>query len=231
MNRRFKKELKILAVCLAIGLGFAVTVAASSYVYSDTVQRGIADNVLRFHVLAHSNGDGDQLLKEAVRVAVLADLEAAVTGSASIGITRDHISERLDDLAAIGKATLAEAGFDYDVTAEITHRFFPTAAYGDITFPPGRYETLLITLGEGAGRNWWCLMFPPLCYVEMTGMEHTRNLLEETVPAGGFALLTHQEELYGSDTAAVLVRFRLVEWWQNRRRPAAPSQDTQRAGK
>jgi stage II sporulation protein R len=228
MKKRLGKELRILAISLAVGLGFALLVASSSHYYAYAVQRDIADSVLRFHVMAHSNHDEDQALKEAVRLAVLTDLGTTLTGSASIEITRGAITDAMDTLIASASQVVSEAGFDYPVTAEITRMFFPTVAYGDLTFPPGPYETLLITIGEGAGRNWWCLMFPPLCYVEMTSTEHTRDMLEQAVPQEGFALLTHQEP---GGTNGVAVRFRLVEWWQNRRQPTPPAQNMQRAGR
>jgi stage II sporulation protein R len=226
MYTRFKKEIKLLAISLAVGLGLAVLVAASSYAYSEAAQRGISENVLRFHVLANSDSEADQMVKELVRVNILAGLETTLTSSAALTVTRAHVLERLDDLVTTGNVTVSEAGFDYPVTAEITNMFFPTTVYGDIIFPPGQYETLTVTIGEGVGRNWWCLMFPPLCYVEMTSTEQTRNLLEENIPQGGFALLTHQEV---ESNPTVAVRFRIVEWWQNRRNPAPPPRDLQHA--
>lgn len=212
---------------MVIGLVFAVFLAASTYVYSDTAQREIADSVLRFHVLANSNDDFDQDLKETVRLAVLGELENTLTNSTSLGVTVAYVHERLDDLTNIAKQTITEGGFDYPAKAEITRMYFPTVVYGSVIFPPGYYETLTVTIGEGEGRNWWCLMFPPLCYVEMTSTEQTRSLLEENIPGPGFTLLTFQEQANPS----VAVRFKIIEWWQNRRQPQQPAQNLQRAGR
>jgi stage II sporulation protein R len=227
MYARIKKEAKVLVISLAVGLGVAVLAGAYTFVYSDTTQREIAENVLRFHVLAHSDDPAEQELKDVVRDAVLAALEPKVSGSASLASTRNYLSQQLDELVASGQSVVEEAGFEHGVAAEITQRFFPTVQYGNIIFPPGQYETLLITIGDGGGGNWWCLMFPPLCYVEMASNAQTRDLLEENVPPAGFALLTHREQ----ENTSVNVRFRVVEWWQNRRQPPTPDPALQRAGR
>ncbi|MCL2204097.1 MAG: stage II sporulation protein R [Defluviitaleaceae bacterium] len=226
MYKRIKKEAKIIGLAMAMGLGLAVLVGAYTFLYSEAAQREIADNVLRFHVLAHSNDPVEQELKDAVRAAVLAEFEPMLTGSASLAETRDFIAENKNGFAQSAQAVLSQAGAAHGVTAEISHRFFPTVVYGDIVFPPGKYETLTLIIGDGAGRNWWCLMFPPLCYVEMTSTAQTRTMLEEHVPPAGLALLTHQLE---PNNPTVQVRFRVVEWWQNRRQSTPPPRDLHHA--
>ncbi|MCL2189100.1 MAG: stage II sporulation protein R [Defluviitaleaceae bacterium] len=221
------KEARLMGVSLALGLAFAVLVGAVSYVYSDVAQREIADNVLRFHVLAHSNEAFEQDLKNAVRDGTLAQLGEMLSQSECLEITRGYIVARLAEIEASGQMLINEKGASHNVTAEITRRFFPTVVYGGVVFPPGQYETLLITIGEGAGLNWWCLMFPPLCYVDITSSDTTRGLLEDNVSAEGFALLTHREQ----NDPTVMVRFRVVEWWQNRRSPADTPLDLQRAAR
>jgi stage II sporulation protein R len=86
-----------------------------------------------------------------------------------------------------------------------------------MSFPPGKYEAVQIVIGEGAGQNWWCLMFPPLCYVDMTAADESREYLAANVSEEGFRLLTHYEE-----PSAFAVRFKIVEWWQNRNKPIEP---------
>lgn len=222
-----KREAKYVLLSLALGLGAALLVGAYSFIYSDAAQRGIADNVLRFHVNAHSNDAHDQALKEDVRKVILEKLEATLAASTSLDVTRDYVRTRLPDIEHAAQSVIYQAGFDQQVTAYITSRFFPTTNYGNITFPPGQYETLTISIGDGRGRNWWCLMFPPLCYVEMTASPQTRELLEQNIPEAGFVLLTHR---YEYTAPSVQVRFRIVEWWQNRRAPEAQP-DLQRAGR
>lgn len=226
MWTRIKNEAKLLGVSFAIGATLALVVGAFTFVYSDVAQREIADNVLRFHVIAHSNDAYEQALKEQVRTAVLDELENNLSAGISLDTARNYVFNRLHDIERTAQAAVHQAGFDHLVSAEITSRFFPTTIYGDITFPPGAYETLTLSIGDGVGRNWWCLMFPPLCYVEMTGTPQTRGLLEENIPAPGFALLTHRQE---DAPTTVAVRFRIVEWWQNRRAPATLPPNLQHA--
>ena len=205
-------EGKILGVSLLVGLLLAFGFAAYTFVYSHAAQQSIADNVIRFHVRANSDGRVDQELKEYVRLEVLAEFEALLSRSTSIEETRTVLTEKLADIEAYAQAVVLSAGHKYPVRAEIGRMFFPTRFYGNMSFPPGEYEAVKIIIGEGEGSNWWCLMFPPLCYVDMTATETSRNLLAETVPEEGFRLLTHQEE----QRTGLTVRFRIVEWWQNR---------------
>jgi len=216
IRTRITKEGKILAVSFVIGLLFATGVAAYSYVYSQTTQRNIADNVIRFHVRANSNSSADQAIKDYVRQEILSELEGVLAHSNCIYNSRAILTDKLCKIAIFAENVIRAAGFDYPVTADITQVFFPTTTYGNMTFPPGVFEAVQILIGEGAGNNWWCLMFPPLCYVDMTATEEGRELLAETVSEEGFRLLMHQYE----ENRSLTVRFRIVEWWQNRNRPA-----------
>ena len=222
MNKlRIIKEAKILAVCLIIGLMLALGVGAYTYVYSQAAQRDIAENVIRFHVSANSNSRADQEIKNIVRDEVLAEFEELLLSSDNIKKSRQLLKSELPTIQAYAENVVRELGFDYEIYARIEHVFFPTKVYGDLTFPPGMYEALQISIGDGTGKNWWCLMFPPLCFVDMTATEASRQYLAGTVSDESFRLLTHQHE---DATITMEVRFRVVEWWQNRRYSNQPSQ-------
>jgi len=222
INKRILREGKIIAISLATGIVLAVSVAAYTYVYSQTTQRDIADNVIRFHVRANSDSAIDLQLKEQVRLEVLAEFEEILSESTCIKATRTMLTKKLNDMQVHAEGIVRSAGFNYPVTAGISRMFFPTKFYGNMSFPPGEYEAVKIIIGEGAGSNWWCLMFPPLCYVDMTATESGRQQLANTVTEEGFRLLMHQEE----QRPGLVVRFRVVEWWQNRGQPAtAPGQN------
>ena len=208
------REGKILAVSLTVGLLLALVVA--TYVYSRDAQRDIANNVIRFHVRANSNSNADLALKEHVRTQVLAEFESLLSSNTCINETRAVLHTKLDDINTFAQSVVSAAGFDHQVTAEMSRMFFPTRFYGSMAFPPGEYEAVKILIGEGAGSNWWCLMFPPLCYVDMTATDSGLSQLADTVSEEGFRLLTHQEQ----QNPGLRVRFRVVEWWQNRSRPA-----------
>ena len=210
---RLKKELKIIGVSLGVGILFAVAVAAYSFVYAHATQRDIAENVIRFHVRANSDSKMDQELKEVVRTQVLAEFESVLSAGASVAEMRTTLQDKLPAIEAYARDVVVRAkGYNYPVRVEMGSMFFPTQFYGSLSFPPGEYEAVQIIIGEGQGSNWWCLMFPPLCFVDMTGTDEGREQLQDTVTEEGFMLLTHAEE----QNMGLTVRFRVVEWWQSR---------------
>ena len=220
------REGKIVAISFFVGMLLAIGVAAYTYVYSSTTQRNIADNVIRFHVLANSDSSADQNLKERVRLAILAEFEETLSATTDIVKTRETLIASLPDMRAIAEDVIAREGLDYSVIADLSNVFFPTTIYGNMSFPPGNYEAVQLVIGEGRGSNWWCLMFPPLCFVDMTSTEEGRQQLEDTVTEEGFRLLMHLEE----ESPGLAVRFKVVEWWMNRGQDdeiIAPSIDEQ----
>lgn len=212
--QKFIKEVKIIAISLTLGLILAVSVAAYTYVYSEAAHRDIAENVIRFHVLAHSDSYADQMIKDIVRSEVLSEFEELLTSTKNINESRQLLKAELPVIQAHAETVVRQLGFDYPVKARIDMAFFPTMTYGDLAFPPGIYETLQITIGDGVGKNWWCLMFPPLCFVDMTSTETGRQHLANTVSEDSYRLITHQDQ---NAQMTMEVRFRIVEWWQNRR--------------
>ena len=126
----------------------------------------IEDKVLRLHVIANSDSEEDQALKLKVRDQVLATLkpllENAEDRSSSEAIVRAHLSE----VEAAARETAWQEKPGENVHAELTNTRFPEKTYGDCTFPAGNYDALRITIGEAKGKNWWCVLFPSLCFVD-----------------------------------------------------------------
>lgn len=209
------KEGKIIAISLTVGVVVAIVLAAFSYMYAHGVQQGIANNVIRFHVRANSNSTIDQQIKETVRLQVLSQFESYLSASIYIEETRATLTKKLEEIQEYAASVVQNLGFSYPVTADIAQVFFPTTFYGSLSFPPGQYEAVQIIIGQGEGSNWWCLMFPPLCYVDMTATATSRLQLANTVPEEGVRLLTHQEQ----PSSSLVIRFRIVEWWQSRNQP------------
>lgn len=129
-------------------------------------QEHLAQEVLRFHVLADSDSEEDQEMKMQVKEAVLSYLEESMPREAEIEEIRQWVKWHLEDLEAVAVRTLREAGSTDTVTAELTKDYFPAKTYGDITFPAGEYEALRIKIGRAAGHNWWCCLYPNLCFVD-----------------------------------------------------------------
>ncbi|MCL2357656.1 MAG: stage II sporulation protein R [Defluviitaleaceae bacterium] len=205
----FVKEVKILLASFVLGAVIAVGFAAYTHAYATRLQGDIAENVLRFHVRANSNSADDQFLKNFVRAEILEEFSHTLNNN--LCETRENIFENLSYIQAHAQKIVRDAGFEHEVTAEISNVFFPTQTYGNIAFPPGRYEALQIIIGDGDGENWWCLMFPPLCYVDMTATDESRELLAQNLSNESLLLVTHTEE----GTPELVVRFRIVELWQN----------------
>lgn len=126
----------------------------------------LSEKLLRFHVIANSDADEDQAVKLKVKENVLALLSPSLSYAKDREEAKQIISAQMDDILAIAEDTLEENGFSYSVQASIASCEFPVKTYGDLTFPAGTYEALRIVLGEGQGKNWWCVMYPPLCFVD-----------------------------------------------------------------
>lgn len=193
--------------CVFIFIGCFAVFSGKTYMYN--MAADLSQEVVRFHVLANSDSKEDQLLKMNVRDAVLAYMEPVLKDSPSIEETKVRITAHLDAINSVAAQVIANWDKDYTVTTELTRDDFPTKTYGDIVFPAGNYEACRIVIGEGKGKNWWCVMFPPLCYVDATtgvlpleGKEELQaNLTPEQYDIVAFqADKPHQ------------VRFKVFEW-------------------
>ena len=134
--------------------------------YMDDVhmQQEIATKVLRFHVLANSDSTEDQDLKLQVRVAVGSYMQEQLANVNSLAECEKVVAEDLTEIEKVAEATIRENGYDYTVTASLEQTTFPVKTYGNYTFPSGEYEALRVVIGEGNGHNWWCVMYPNMCF-------------------------------------------------------------------
>lgn len=130
------------------------------------MQEELAKEVFRFHVLANSDSDEDQALKMQVKEAVIAYMQEEIPESDSVETTKEWARNHLNAIVNLAKVVIREEGYDYPVMAEVTTCDFPDKTYGDITFPSGRYEALRIEIGEANGQNWWCVLYPNLCFID-----------------------------------------------------------------
>jgi len=167
----------------------------------------IRADVLRLHILANSDTDEDQDLKLAVRDAVLEGTsELFVTASGKEEI-ESRAQENLCAIQAIAQETIAGHGYDYPVEISIVNMYFETRAYGEDTLPAGYYDAVRIVIGEGAGRNWWCVMFPPMCIPAATDKESSS--LETQIHQLG------QTPQYTPKFAVVEAVESLRDWWDS----------------
>jgi stage II sporulation protein R len=131
----------------------------------------IPEESIRLRILANSDSPADQAVKRHIRDAVVADMQRYATQSHTIEEARQDIASRLPAIEELVRDELAKRGFRYAVKAELGTVPFPTKMYGGTVYPAGDYEALRITLGAGDGQNWWCVLFPPLCFVDSVSGE------------------------------------------------------------
>jgi len=203
------KKINTRSAALALALSFLLTfaVSLSGWSYSEEIQSSVSSQVMRFHVRANSDSDSDQTLKTLVKNKVLDHFRQSLEAASSLEQTRGFLTENLGDIESYAAALVSTEGYDYLVTAAITTEYFPTRAYGDVKLPAGRYDTLRIDIGEAVGENWWCVMFPPLCYVDVSVKEIPKQE-KETLKY----ILTDEE--FALVTGELNVKFKVVELWQ-----------------
>ncbi|MFN7252080.1 MAG: stage II sporulation protein R [Anaerobacillus sp.] len=126
----------------------------------------IPEEAIRLRILANSDSPKDQWLKREIRDQVNAEITNWVTELESIEYARDVIESQLEKIELIVASELARIGVSDSFTVEFDEVQFPTKLYGNVVYPAGLYEAVLITIGEGKGENWWCVLFPPLCFID-----------------------------------------------------------------
>ncbi|GHU87600.1 stage II sporulation protein R [Clostridia bacterium] len=170
--------------------------------WAQNEQGELAERLLRMHVVANSDADFDQELKLKVRDAALAAAKPLTDGAENAKSAAATLDLPLIERAA--RDALQDLGYDYTVRVTIAEEEFPTREYDGFSLPAGRYTALRIVIGEGAGRNWWCVVFPPLCDAASRGKLESAGLSEKEV-----ALI--------ADNGGVKLKFKCVEWWEKLR--------------
>lgn len=135
---------------------------------SDARQKRLADELIRFHVRANSDSEDDQRLKLKVKEAVVTYMNEFLDESESAARSAELIEENMLEIAELASAVIHEEGYTYDVRAYMLKEYFPLKVYGDIALFPGEYTAFRIDIGDASGKNWWCVLYPPLCFVDIT---------------------------------------------------------------
>lgn len=176
------------------------------------IQQGIASEIIRFHVIANSDSRQDQALKLKVKEAVVKDLKPVLENSINNKEARNILINQKKRIKRIALEVIKENGYSYDVKVSLSNSYFPTKVYGDMTFPPGEYEALKIEIGEAKGKNWWCVMYPPLCFVDVT-YSVVPDKSKQTLKA----VLTEDEynSIILEKNVKVKVRFKILDYLKN----------------
>jgi len=152
-----------IAIIIIVSIGLNITNVSGKASQSD-----IAGKLIRFHVIANSDDKIDQNLKLKVRDSVLKYISPKLKECKNIKESREILNTENKNIKKIAQTIIKRNGFRYSVATTLSQENFPVKTYGNITLPQGKYEAYRIIIGTGTGQNWWCVMFPPLCFVDIT---------------------------------------------------------------
>lgn len=205
----WNKEGKYIILSIAIGMTITICVAFTTSEYSKKVSDDIANSMLRLHIRANSNEDYDQKLKLKVRDELLKSFEYELRSANSKDELINIVEDNNDEIISVCEAVIKEEGYNYSVTANVEETYIETRNYGNVYLPAGIYDALVIEIGEGSGDNWWCVLFPPLCYLEATTVitDRDRIMLEENLTEEEYDIITQ------SDDMDIKIKFKIVEFW------------------
>ncbi len=204
----------IMWACILTVVFALFCVAVVTKTYSEQIQSGIAQKVIRFHVRANSDAESDQTLKLFVRDAILKELGEDLEKCHTKQQTELFLKNNFEKIKKVALQEIHQRGYDYNVKVYLEKTAFPLKKYGNLSFPAGIYDALCVEIGKGEGQNWWCVVYPPLCYVDVAYSEVTEQSKEKLQSS-----LTEEEYCIVDSTeqgVSAHVKFKIVEWWQER---------------
>lgn len=207
----FKSPKFKMIIILSFLLFIYTTICAFSY--AQNISCDIANSVFRLHVLANSDNEEDQALKYKVRDNLLKFMNSLCVDCKTKEEAIEIVSKNQDNFKKIALQTIKNEGYNYDVTINIGNFKFPTKKYGDVSFPAGFYDALRVEIGEAKGKNWWCVMFPPLCFVDISSgvvPDESKEILENNLTEEEFALVSDNNDL------KIKFKFKLLEFFNEK---------------
>lgn len=170
--------------------------------YSTSVNSNLSQNIVRLHVLANSDSEEDQALKLKVRDEILTHTRNSFT-------KKDEVKSQLESYKQIAQKVISENGYNYSVEVEYGNFKFPTKEYKNLRLPAGNYDAVRIKIGNAEGQNWWCVMFPPLCFVDgTTDTAYAEDKLRSSLDKESFDVITSKSD---SGTLPFEIKFKIVE--------------------
>lgn len=201
-----KRKIRIFLISLITG----ACLTSALQVYSRNIVEGISKSVVRLHIVANSNSAEDQSLKLKVRDDIIKYIEPLLDDAENVEETKKIIVENLDEIEEEAEKTVKKYGYTYSVTANFGNYDFPTKEYGNVRFPKGGYDALKIVIEKGNGKNWWCVLYPQLCFTEnVNGVlpEESEAKLENTLSNEQYDVITNKSKIN--------FKFKIVEWFYN----------------
>ena len=201
------KKFILTSIAIIIIISIASNVSNAS---GKANQNDVASKLIRFHVIANSDDKIDQGLKLKVRDSVLKYISPKLKDCKSIEESRQIINSEDKNIKKIAETVIKKNGFKYSVVTALSQEYFPVKTYGNITLPQGKYEAYRIIIGMGSGQNWWCVMFPPLCFVDITkgnvSYEKTEKEMKSVLSDDEYKLVDNTV-----NDKKIIVRFKLAE--------------------
>ena len=195
---------------ILISILFILFFIISATSYANTISSTLSDTFFRLHIIANSDSKEDQELKLKIRDEIteymntLIKTEENLSKQDIINICNDNLIE----FENIAKKVINDNGFSYSVKASISNSLFPTKEYGNISLPAGNYDALKIEIGTASGQNWWCSLFPPLCFIDISSgiiSEEGKEYLKENLSSEEFSIVT-------KDSKEVKLKFKIIEF-------------------
>lgn len=199
--------MKKLVFALCISLFISISLACTVKNTENALQNG----VIRLHVRANSDSPDDQNLKLKVRDRIIKECSGFLKNK-NIEDARKEIIENSDKIASVAMSEIKKNGYDYPVQINFGKSDFPTKVYNDITLPAGTYEALTVEIGNAKGQNWWCVLFPPLCFVDETCTGISEE--SETILIDNLGEETY-EMIKSGNKSGVKIRFKIYEVWES----------------
>ena len=196
-----------------------IYIALLSFNYSKAISSNLSDSVFRLHIIANSDSSADQELKLKVRDKIIEYMNTLTSNSSDKKDVISMVNNHLDSFKEIALNTIKENGYNYDVNIEIGNFHFPTKSYGDISFPAGNYDALKIEIGDAIGQNWWCVLFPPLCFLNSsTGVvpDDSKNTLKENINSESYEIISEGNK--SNNTSDIKIKFKIIEFFNNFRK-------------
>ena len=191
----FKNSKVKMVIILSFLLFLYTTICAFSY--AQNISTDIANSVFRLHVIANSDSKEDQDLKYKVRDSLISYMNELCGNCKSKKEAINLVTKHKEEFKKIADDTIKNNGYSYDVKISIGNFEFPTKNYGDISLPAGFYDALRVEIGNAKGQNWWCVMFPPLCFVDISSgvvPDESKEQLEDTLSEEEYALVSEEDE-------------------------------------
>ncbi len=183
------------------------TICAISY--ANYISTDIANSVFRLHVIANSDSEIDQNLKYTVRDSLLEYMNELCANCTSKEEAITIASQNLENFKKIALNTIKSEGFNYSVNVQIGNFEFPTKHYGDISLPAGYYDALKVEIGKAQGQNWWCVMFPPLCFTDVSSgvvPQESKEDLENSLTDEEFSIVSDNDNNF-----SFKLKFKILE--------------------